>query len=108
MENRHVKLDYQEAIFAKKHFLSSELNFLQAMKKIRVYRLLRKREIIQRNKLKLSLKVLKSKLKFIESTFPKEHISKVPRAKMKKLEIKQNEEIKRQLDEIREELAKLG
>ena len=46
METRHIKLDYEEALHAKKQILSTELNLLQTSKKIRNYKVLRKKELL--------------------------------------------------------------
>jgi len=107
-ETRHVKLNYDEALFAKKQLLSTELNFLQTVKKIRTYKQLRKKEIATKNKLRTGFKVLKTKLNLIQSSFPDEE--KAPKkivSRVKKVEKKQKEDIKRQLDDIKSKLAKL-
>ena len=62
METRHVRLNYEEALFAKKQFLSSELNILHIIKKIKHYRILRKKEHTLKTKLKTSLKSLNTKI----------------------------------------------
>lgn len=107
MEARHIKFEYEEALNAKKKLLSSELNILQTAKHIRNYRLLRKKEIILKNKLNISLKNLKAKLNLIQLTFPKQETSTNTEKKLKKREIKQDQDIKNQLKEIQEKLAKL-
>ena len=43
-ETRHIKLDYEEALLAKKQLLTTELNLLNLLKKVKNYRALRKRE----------------------------------------------------------------
>jgi len=64
METRHVKLDYESALSAKKHLLSSELNLLQIIKKINAYKLLRKQELITKTKLKKEIISFRTKIKY--------------------------------------------
>ena len=111
METRHIKLNFNEAIFAKKQILSSELNILYLMKRLRNYRLLRKKEFTTKNKLKSDLTTLRNKLNLIISSFPVEE-SKV------KIHIKHDmslrrrrerrEEIQNELEDIKTKLARLG
>ena len=108
METRHIKLDYEEALHAKKQILSTELNLLQTSKKIRNYKVLRKKELLLKSKLKINLKSLQEKIKFIISTFPKEEIPKLPKIRAKKIEKKENQNIQNQLQEIKNKLARLG
>jgi len=72
METRHVKLGYEEALNAKKQILSAELNLLQTAKRVRNYKILRKKELTTKIKLKTGLKALKTKLNALKLTFPKE------------------------------------
>ena len=62
MENRHVKFEYEDALNGKKQLLSSEINLLHILKKIKSYKLLRKKELILKNKLRLQLGNLRKKL----------------------------------------------
>ena len=60
-ETRHVRLNYNEELDAKKQLLTSELNILQTLKKFKHYKTLRKRELTTKNKLKTALKSLDTK-----------------------------------------------
>ena len=71
-ETRHVRLDYGEALNAKKQLLSFEINLIYANKNLSKYRALRKKEFALKNKLKTNITSLKSKLNFLLSTFPKD------------------------------------
>ena len=65
VETRHVKLSYEEALDAKKQFLSSELNLLHTIRKLKNYKLLRRKEIAVKNNLKTKLASLKTKINFL-------------------------------------------
>ena len=54
-ETRHVRLDYGEALNAKKQLLSFEINLIYANKNLSKYRALRKKEFALKNKLKLNI-----------------------------------------------------
>ena len=56
METRHVRIGFEEGLTSKKHLLTSEINLLQTLKKVKNYRTLRKRETATKNKLKTQLK----------------------------------------------------
>ena len=108
METRHIRLDYEEALNAKKHLLSSELNLLQLMKTVKNYRTLRKKEITSKNKLKRELTSLKTKINLIESTFPKLRPNQLKIKKVeKKIRDEENEDIQDELEEIKAKLKKL-
>jgi len=106
METRHIKINYEEALSAKKQLLSSELNLLHLVKKIKAYKILRRKELITKNNLKTSLSSLKSKINLIESTFPQEE-SKITIHKNKKEE-KSSSNIQSELEDIKSKLAELG
>ena len=84
METRHIRMDYEEALNAKKQLLTSEINLLHIAKKIKNYKLLRKKEIATKNKLKTSLTSLKSKITMLQSSFPNETQPKSDFKKTKK------------------------
>ena len=52
METRHIMFDYEEALSAKKNLLTTEINLLSILKKIKDYKNLRKREFSLKNKLR--------------------------------------------------------
>lgn len=108
METRHIKFNYEDAISGKKSLLSSELNLLQILRKIRNYKMLRKKELTEKTKLKKSLSELKSKIDDLSSTFPKreEKIIEMPKPVKTKKETKHTA-IQRELDEIKRKLERL-
>jgi len=75
MGNRYLKLDPEFAYQLKKDINSSEETFYKISQKINAYKLLRKKEAILKNKLKISFTSLKAKISFMESTFPEEERS---------------------------------
>ncbi len=107
METRHIRLDYEEALTAKKQLLSSELSLIQTLKKAKNYKLLRKKELTTKSKLKTASTSLKNKLNLIISTFPTEQgkLRTAQRAKRKKQEEKQD--LTKELEEIKAKLANL-
>ena len=107
METRHVKLNYEEALSAKKQILSAELNLLQTAKRVKNYKILRRRELVFKNKLKTVLKNLKEKLRALKLTLPEEEQTIEPKTTKKRTEKRKDKDIKNQLEEIKEKLAKL-
>jgi DNA-directed RNA polymerase alpha subunit len=109
METRHVKLDFEEALNAKKDLLSSQLNILHTLKKIKAYGILRKKELVQKNKLRISMKSLNVKVNSFLSSLPREEQEKeIPLKKQRKRkQEKEKRNIKKELEEIKEKLAKL-
>jgi hypothetical protein len=107
METRYIKLEYDEAILARKRLLLIELNFLESEKKLRNYKLLRRRELLNKNKLRTFLKAFEIRINLLKSTFPEEERPKIPRARMKRIEKGNNQHIQKQLEEIEEKLAKI-
>ena len=65
METRHVRIDYEEALDAKKQLLSSEMNVLNIAKKIKAYRVLRKKELAAKTRLRTALVSLRTKINLI-------------------------------------------
>jgi len=108
METRHIRMGYEEAILAKKQLLSTQINLLQTIKKVKAYRFLRSKEMIIKNKLAINLTSLRNKIKAIEATFPRQEI-KIEKieSKEKEKEDKGNVSIQKELREIQEKLAKL-
>lgn len=106
METRHVRLGYEEALSAKKELLSSELNLLHTLKKLKNYKTLRKKELIEKNKLKTLLNSLKLKINLMQSTFSgQEESHNLKRTKRIKKEKKQS--IQEELEDIRKKLEGL-
>ena len=112
METRHVRLEYGEALDAKKQILSSEMSLLQIIKKARNYRLLRKKEVVLRNKFRVDLSSIKAKINLIFSTFPEEEKHKRKKKEGRKKEKKEKKEfsgdLQKELEEIHRKLEQLG
>jgi len=72
MVSRYFKLNIDEAYQIRKDIKSTENTFFDLSQKINAYKLLRKKEAILKNKLKVSFSSLKSKILLMESTLPEE------------------------------------
>jgi len=109
METRHIKLDYEEALLAKKQLLSAELSILQTARKIKNYKILRKKELSLKNKFKNNLRSLRTQINSLQSALPQEDSEGSSRFKIrrKKIEKRKMQDIKEQLEEIQEKLAQL-
>lgn len=112
MESRHIKLEYEDVLAGKKHLLSSEINFLNVLSKIRNYRELRKKELLLKEKLRVRLRALRGRLDLMQSYFP-EDIEIKSRKKQKPLsrksrDAKDYKDIRKELGEIKAKLEKLG
>jgi hypothetical protein len=108
METRHIKLDYEEALTAKKQLLSSELNILQTTKKVRNYKVLRKKEIATKTKLKTAITSIKTKINHLQTLLPDQDI-KISKHKTRKTRIQKQEKqsIQKELEDIQGKLEKL-
>lgn len=112
----HLKFDISQAIHAKKNLLSSELNFLNSLKKIEDYLNLRKKELKTKYELKEKIKGLSKELSILISELPKvaEEETKLDKEfkEISKNKLKENKgkrkiefelrEIKRKLKELEE------
>ena len=110
MKKLHVRLEYNETIEGKKEILSSQVNVLELLKKIKNYKILRKRELILKNKVKKEIRILSTEINKIQETFPEEETAE---GSWEKKEILKEEEkyekgIELQLEEIKEKLARLN
>lgn len=106
MKNVHVRFEYQEALNGKKQLLSSQMNFLQLLKRVKSYKVLRKSELILKSKVKKELKELKTEIENIQIIFSPEEIGEVKIEKKHK-ERESGGSIESQLREIQEKLARL-
>jgi hypothetical protein len=107
METRYLKLHYNEALATKKELLSAEVNLLSMRKKLKEYKLLRKRELTLKKKLKTALSSLKIKMNLVLSTFPEED-REMPKPKRRKREGTQDNNLQNELEAIKKKLAKLN
>ncbi len=108
-ETRHVKLNYEEALNAKKQLLSTELNILHIVKRVKSYKVLRKRELTNKNKIKTLSKSLNTKLNLLLSTLPDENGEpRTVKKRRKKKKQEEKEDLTEELADIEKKLAKLG
>jgi len=107
METRHVRLDYVSALSAKKNLLGAEINLLQIIRKIKSYRMIRKKEMAGKNKLKLELQRLRKLMEGLEKHLPTEDI-KIDKRKNKNKVVDAERNIDSELAEIKNKLAKLA
>ena len=109
MKKLHVRVEYEEAIESRKQFLESQLNILEILKRLKKYKLLRKRELILKTKLKQSFSSLHSEINQLQNHLPKSESE--GKLRIKKIKAKQETEkdknLESQLQEIREKLARL-
>jgi hypothetical protein len=115
METRHIRLDYEDALNAKKELLSCQLNILQILKKIQLYKDLRNQEHQYKNKLRLAMRGLRSKTNQFLTSLPKKAIENnknlnPPIVKKKKEGYRKEskQQIQSELDKIKEKLERLN
>jgi len=110
VKNIHVRFEHEEAVYGRKELLSFQMNALQLLKKIKNYKIFRKRELILKGKFKKQLSELKHNLNEINHFFPEEKTEQEIDIIRKKEEIenKYNKDIEAQLREIKEKLARLS
>lgn len=107
VETRHVRLNYEEALNAKKQMLASQMSLLQIVKRLKQYKILRKRELAIKTKLKSAIANLNSKISLIQSTFPEEDKPKVDKRK-KRIAKEERKNFEEELKDIKDRLAKLS
>ena len=113
----HIRLDYMEALKAKRGILYSELGSLKVAKKIARYREIRMEELRLKARLYGKMKEVKTKIRKLQSLLP---ILKIPKIIKRKELIEKNQEtesgsygkssegdIKSQLREIQRRLTEL-
>lgn len=107
METRHIKFDYEQALDAKKQLLSSEISLLHILKALKAYKDLRKKEFIEKNKLKTNLTSLKNKIKLIKTEFPKPEPMPRTITRIKGIKKHTKRTLQQEVNEIREKLEGL-
>jgi hypothetical protein len=120
MTSIHIKIDYDQAITMKKDILVTEKELLETAKHMKAYDSLRKKEFLIKNRLKKDIEILYKLINSVEGDLPKEELSqtanraiktvlkeKIEIPKKVTIEAKRNN-IEKQIDEIREKLARLG
>ncbi|MCX6749973.1 MAG: hypothetical protein NTZ83_00780 [Candidatus Pacearchaeota archaeon] len=119
----HIKVDYEEAVQSKKYLLSSERDFLNVLKIMRRYNLLRKEELNNKLRMQNKIRDLKANLTRINDILPKIKIpdflkkKNVPekegiegkpiKTKTRVKEATEEDDLEIQLKEIQERLRKL-
>ena len=73
----HIKLDYPEAVKAKKDILASEVNMLRILRIIKRYHALRTAEMNEKVKLNKKLKDLKANMRKLQVVLPKIKMPKI-------------------------------
>ena len=107
METRHVKLDYVNALSAKKDLLGAEINLLQIVRKIKGYRGVRKRELTVKNKLRLEIGKLRKQMDGLVNYLPTDNV-KIDKRKNKKKKVGDGgRNLDSELGEIKKKLAGL-
>ncbi len=113
----YSKIEYQDALFAKKHILETQINLLNTMNSLDNYKDLRKRELLLKLKLKNNLKNIKEHISKLNEHLPqtkemKKHISV---KKIKTYESKENRKhserassIEYELEDIQRKLRELS
>jgi len=112
--NLHIKLEYSEAINAKKDLLYSEENLIEIAKTIRKYKSLRITEMKLKLKLQKLMKDGVKDLNSLEQTLPKVEIPEIllhgKESITEKVEVPSSPEdknLERQLEEIQRKLRNL-
>jgi hypothetical protein len=111
MDNAAIysKIEYPDAVSAKKIILSTQINLINISKKIDSYRNLRKSEMILKLKLRNNLKNIKEGFIKINDHVPQtrgiKHIKLEPKKREK--EVKRNISIQQELTEIQRRLNEL-
>jgi len=116
----HVKLEYSEAVRAKREILSSEMKLLQLAKIIKNYHTLRLEELKTKMKLHRKIKETLGEIRKIQATVPKVKIPDILRREENDGEVKEierkiasvknknsNNSIENQLREIQDKLKSL-
>ncbi len=106
-ETRHVKLDFEEALNGKKELLNSELNLLQIGKKMRGYKVLRRKELAEKRELKAEMGKLKNGLNLIISSFPEGEKKPSVQKRVRRIEREERKDFYGELDDIKKKLERL-
>ncbi|MBS3080772.1 hypothetical protein J4221_04840 [Candidatus Pacearchaeota archaeon] len=112
MESRYIKVTRDKAVGLRKEILNSQLTSIYALKKMRMYDVLRKKELVLKSQLKSKLSAFKIQINSIISTFPeyveaKPEVIKTSKIEKKVKEPKEFDDLKKDLDEIKKKLARL-
>jgi len=106
-ETRHIRLDYEEALNAKKQLLNSQLNLLHIGKRMKAYKVLRKKELALKRILRTEMKNLRAELNLVLSSFPERSKEKIPQIKQRGRK-EEGRSMEEELDEIKNRLERLS
>ena len=96
----HIKLEYQEALEAKKDILFSEMNLLKIAKKIQKYKELRKEELDLKLNILKKIKETKTEIRKLQRTLPKLEIPEILKKSQENFETKEiGEKVREKQDE---------
>jgi len=119
----HIKMDYNEAVSSKKDMLISQMNLLKVRTTLRRYRILRGKELREKERLKKNMSDALLLIKKLQDSIPKSHVPKIHKLKKtdnvqietytpkdKKMEAEQlvYDNLEAELKEIQERLKALG
>lgn len=114
MENAsplHIKMEYGEAISAKKDILQTEIELLKIIKKMKTYSSMRSKELALKLKLYQQLKALAPKIRKLNNSFPKikdNMHEEQPDGKKKKIKAIYSDSIDTELRDIQDRLNSLN
>ncbi|MFA5020387.1 MAG: hypothetical protein WC533_04810 [Candidatus Pacearchaeota archaeon] len=108
----YAKIGYSEAVQIRKEILKTEAEILATIKRLKEYRLLRKKEIMLKIKLKNEISEIKEAifelLKEVPTTHKIEEAKKIQVQVKQKRDLKEDSDIESQLREIQRKLDELG
>jgi len=105
----YAKVEYENAISARREILSAEIDLLNSIRIIQKYGKLREEELLLKIKLKRLLRDIKDNLRNIIASTPKtERIEKEMKEKREEKKKKGKPSIEDELRQIREELRSLS
>ncbi len=107
-ETRHVRLDYADALSAKKDLLGAEINLLQIVRKMKAYRMVRKKEMTAKNKLRIEIGKLRKSMDNLDKHLPSDNIKEDKRKNKSKKVIQEGKNLDSELMDIKRKLAKLS
>ncbi|PIN91056.1 hypothetical protein COU57_02230 [Candidatus Pacearchaeota archaeon CG10_big_fil_rev_8_21_14_0_10_32_14] len=119
----HIKMNYNEAVASKKDMLVSQMNLLKVRTFLRKYRILRAKELREKEKLKKNMNDAMLLIKKLQESLPKNNVPKIhkvqrienvpietytPKDKKKEAEQQAYDNLEAELKEIQERLKALG
>lgn len=107
VETRHIRLGFEEALSGKKELLSSEIDLLHIGKRIKNYKVLRKKELAAKRNLKTEMNGLRSKVGLILSSFPEGEGKAKVQKRVRRIEKEERKDFHEELDEIKKKLEML-